>query len=763
MNDFLGGKNKNSIKMLWIGMVILAICLAVCIFMVSFLKGAYESEVVSDFITHHESIVDIIDEQLDGLTEISDATVTFMENEVFFPSDAKIQEILSLYRETEEISDIIFVSSLGKVYTNDKIYSLDNMKQEISIYDEIIASISAEDTASRVDTMHSVSANGNEASYIVISKPVFYRNQYSGHIIAAKDVTDLFSQKVFELQNTIGECYLIDKAGNIVVKSSDSIVALASDKNFIEAVKNYSDGKTASDKNIKLLESDIKAGKSVNTVVKTKDGYELMVLTSPLNSFDGLYYGSCYKDDIIEDKIQPLIFRSVISCIAIIFLMIIIIVYVWATAKRANITIEKLAYMDPVTEGKNINFFKEFSVRAMATYKETPFVIYRFDILNFRYVNEAYGHTKADGVLKACIASFEEVFTEKELCVRMNADQFLAIIVNDNALDQRIKMFSAKVNENARGLGIKYPIRFKFGICQVRKHEHDIDVLIDHANVARKTLNGDEKETKAVYSEKIVNDMRKIDRIESEQQRALATEEFKVFLQPKWNIKENHVAGAEALVRWIKADGSMVYPDEFIPVFENNGFVEKLDFFMLEKVCMYIRELIEAGKPVYPVSINQSRLLLHSTDYVKNVEKIIKQNNIPAGIIELEITETVFENESDAMINITNELKKIGIKLSMDDFGSGYSSLNMLKDVPFDIIKIDREFFSESVTSENSLLILQKIVEMADGLGMDVICEGVETGEQVVILQTIGVKLVQGYYYSKPISADEFFKLYCNN
>ena len=308
-----------------------------------------------------------------------------------------------------------------------------------------------------------------------------------------------------------------------------------------------------------------------------------------------------------------------------------------------------------------------------------------------------------------------------------------------------------------------FPIRLKRGIYPVRKDDTDVNIIIDRANAARKSLNGDEKTMVAMYSDKIVNQMYKVDQIESEMEAAIKNKEFQVFIQPKWDIVHDRIYGGEALVRWIKADGTRIFPDEFIPVFEKNGFVEKLDLYMLEEVCKRLRVLIDSGFSIFPISVNQSRLLLHNPNYVDQIKKILKRYRIPNGYIELEITETVFQDERETMITTMNLLKQQDVQLSMDDFGSGYSSLNMLKDVPFDVIKIDREFFSESITSNSSILILRKIIEMAEGLGIRVLCEGVETKEQVELLKQLGCCYVQGYYYAKPMPMEEFITTYCKS
>ena len=206
--------------------------------------------------------------------------------------------------------------------------------------------------------------------------------------------------------------------------------------------------------------------------------------------------------------------------------------------------------------------------------------------------------------------------------------------------------------------------------------------------------------------------------------------------------------------------GHIVSPGDFIPVFERNGFIENIDFYMLEEICKYIRRMIDEGREVYPVSINQSRYLLYDPNYIMKVQEIMLRYKVPKGLIELEITETVFFNEKERMLDVMRNLKEFNMNLSIDDFGSGYSSLNLLRDIPFDVLKIDRGFLDESAQSESGKWILRKIVEMADGLNLRVICEGVETHEQVDMLLDIGCIYAQGFLYSRPIPLEEFIEKY---
>lgn len=756
MWESLGEKRQSIKKIMIIGILILTVCLAVCFSLVFVLRFTYNDEISTDFQAHHVSSGEMLDASIRSGIDVVESAAAVLGNSAYSYNTIKIYSVLYDFNNFDILDSIAFIRQDGSIFYNDAEYSAASIGRSIDFLLEEPAN------GRRTITDVSTYENSDGHPYIWFAAPVYYRDEFCGYLTATMKIYDIFEGEEFNYQRDMGECYLTDQNGKILARSSDSVFVPEESDDFGISMLEYSNGREISKRAIQTLYTAYKKDETGFVTIVTRKGESLQISYCPVASVDNLYFISCYDDNLVDDKVQPLIFRSVLSCIIIVVLMIAVIVYVWATAKRANITIEKLAYEDPVTKGKNLNYFMEFTENVLLSYRETPFIIYRFDIANFRYINEAYGHIRADEILASCIRHFGDIFSEIEICVRMDADQFLAMVKNDQQLEKRLDDLRKRVNEDARGRGIKYPIRFKMGVCHVRKHSYDIEMMIDRANVARKTLTSEGNDMVAYYSEKIVQNMRKLDRIESDMQRALANGEFKVFMQPKWDIKEDHIAGAEALVRWIKPDGSMVYPDEFIPVFENNGFIEKIDFYMLEMVCQKMSELIEAGKKVYPVSVNQSRILLHSADYIATVKRILQKYKLPENIIELEITETVFLDERDNMIDTINQLRGCGVRLAMDDFGSGYSSLNMLKDISFDTIKIDREFFTETSNSDRNKWILQSIIELVSGLGMEVLCEGVENEEQVQLLRSLGCHKVQGYYYSKPISEAEYIELYCN-
>ena len=750
MKNAFETKKQPIIRILISGLVILVACLLVCFTLVAALKRSYEKIMENYLYEVHGSVTSVINDIVESTDNIAYSCAVKITDHKYTLDEERIQNVLGMVEGTGYKFNIKYYSKAGIVYTSTKAYGSREATEKWIEYASEFPKIASKPYINIYQD--------KSTTTLVIVRAVIKSSNLKGYVVVEVDLDGVFSNTAFDSVLKNGELFIIDKDGETLYKSNQGSNIVNGYDNLYKSLDKYC---------VKTKELNKKMKKEILSQYEgylqytTTKGYKMQVAYTPLSVMNDAGIVTCFKENYVGQAVQPAIYRSTLSCIVIMVLMISIILYVWSSAKNANMAIEKMAYEDSVTKGKNINYFKEFSNYVMSVYKETPFVIYRFDISNFRYINEAYGHKRADEVLSACINIFADIFSDKELCVRMNADQFLAIIVNDKYVQQKMDQLLIRVNEQARGYGIKYPIKFKTGIYQIRKHDHDIDIMIDHANVARKSLSGDEKDSTMVYSEKIVNDMRKIDKIESEMQHALASGEFKVYIQPKWDIGSNTICGGEALVRWIKPDGTMVYPDEFIPIFENNGFIEKLDYFMLEKVCESMRQAMNERRAIYPLSVNQSRVFLHSPDYVENVSKIIKNYDIPAGYVELEITETVFDDEKNQMINTLHTLRKVGLRFAMDDFGSGYSSLNILKEIPFDIIKIDKEFFSESVTGDNTRWILQKIIEMVNGLGKELVCEGVETKEQSDMLSGMGCRVVQGYYYSKPIELQTYIDTYC--
>jgi diguanylate cyclase len=261
------------------------------------------------------------------------------------------------------------------------------------------------------------------------------------------------------------------------------------------------------------------------------------------------------------------------------------------------------------------------------------------------------------------------------------------------------------------------------------------------------------------YNQKLLERLYYESKINNQTTRALQDDEFKLYLQPKFEIPSLRIVGAEALVRWHDANGNVLFPDDFIPLFEQNGFIHELDFYMLENVCKFIKDN-HLENTNFRISVNFSRVTILHQDFSKELKEMIQKYNVPTHCIELEITESVFYDFSKHTIEMIHELNNEGYVFSMDDFGSGYSSLNSIHTIPVDIIKIDRKFLKESHVSKQVVSIIRLIIETAHLLGKEIICEGVELSSDVELLNELNCHLGQGYYISKPVIKEDFTTLF---
>ena len=258
----------------------------------------------------------------------------------------------------------------------------------------------------------------------------------------------------------------------------------------------------------------------------------------------------------------------------------------------------------------------------------------------------------------------------------------------------------------------------------------------------------------AYESSMIANKARTVELIAS-CDRALENNEFQVYLQPKVLCRSYVMVGAEALIRWKKPDGSFVFPDEFIPAFESNGCIRKTDYFVYESVFKYLKERLDKGLFCVPISMNVSRVHLFNNNFVEFIDGLLNKYQVPTNLIEFELTESICLEGLPAVSYTMSWLRQKNIKISIDDFGSGYSSLEVLTRLPINVLKLDKVFMKDFL-NDNEKIIIASIVEMANQLGLEVICEGVEEDKQTLFLMEAACEMLQGYVFSKPVPMDEF-------
>ncbi len=426
--------------------------------------------------------------------------------------------------------------------------------------------------------------------------------------------------------------------------------------------------------------------------------------------------------------------------------------------------IYEMAYVDKITGMKNKNKFILEAIDIL-TKKEDNYAIVVLEVNNFEVINELFGFDEGNSIIRYVAKVIERNLFDGEIFARASAGRFNFLLKYDNneGIRTRLEMIMDDISEYRRTGkdGAKCSVTSCCGVYVVNdsdiidtqnEMEFNISHIIGKAKFALTEILGKYINYCTFYNEEIRSQLI----YENDMEYALENNEFVVYIQPKYDIKNHVLTGGEALVRWNHHTKGFLPPDKFVPLFEKNGFIVDLDMYVFETVCKMQKKWLDMGLNPVRISVNQSRMHLFKRDYVENLKSIIDKYNVPPELIELEITETIAFESMDVISDVLNRLHNIGFKISMDDFGSGYSSLNMLKNLDVDVLKIDKGFFEETSNTKRGQDIIESIIDMASKLGIETVAEGVETVEQVELLQGNGCDVAQGYFYAMPMSIEDY-------
>lgn len=377
----------------------------------------------------------------------------------------------------------------------------------------------------------------------------------------------------------------------------------------------------------------------------------------------------------------------------------------------------------------------------------------QFDIRKFKIINDLYGEKFGDKVLDFIINQLKESCNKDQFFINLRSDVFM--VVTEYEKEDELVDFIHQLDGRIRSFK-NVKLQMVYGIYTVEDREMELRQMEDRSAMARKAAKNNILTNILFYNEQFKDSLYNRKFIEENMQAAINERQFQMYLQPKYSITKNEIIGAEALVRWKHPERGMIFPDQFIPIIEENGFVKKVDYYIWEEACRFIKRCADARIRACPVSVNVSRIHLRDNECVRVLSDMIERCGINKKLLELEITETANDQQISKK---ALQLKEEGFTLLMDDFGSGYSSLNILLETPFDVIKLDKKFMENMIVSGKGRLILEQVVLMANKLELGLLAEGVETREQIEMLRNIGCDQVQGYYYAKPMPEEEFFAL----
>ncbi len=420
---------------------------------------------------------------------------------------------------------------------------------------------------------------------------------------------------------------------------------------------------------------------------------------------------------------------------------------------------------DDLTGLYNRGKFYEEARKIIDINPEYEFAFIRFDIYKFQLINQFYGIEEGDRLLKFVADDISDDMMKVQKKYGKNGNRVIAFgriekdvfccLVPYDSKETILDNFKS-IRKRIDNYGLDFVILPVFGVYIIDDKSLSINEMYDRANMASKKCKGNYLENYAFYDEQMGKAMIDEQMIVNEMSAALASGQFILYLQPKYEIKQNRLVGAEALVRWIHPKRGMISPGMFIPIFEQNGFILQLDSYVWEETCKLIRKWLDEGKKPEPISVNMSRISLYNPRLVDIICGLVKKYDIPSYLLELELTESAFTSNPIVIRDTMRKLQENGFTVLMDDFGSGYSSLNALKDMSLDVLKMDMRFLSKTDNPERSKCIMASVVRMAKWLKMTVTAEGVETKEQLDFLKSIGCECIQGYYFAKPMPVEEY-------
>ena len=467
--------------------------------------------------------------------------------------------------------------------------------------------------------------------------------------------------------------------------------------------------------------------------VRTKDGRLCWIRLSgaPIVTADGTLLCNCVCMDISSEKESEL------------------------KLEQAFKEMKYRSEHDSLTDIWNRETFNQKTSEFLEAHSDEPYALLAMNIQRFRVINELFGSTVGDEVLRMLSHALCKIVQENGTYGRMEADHFMACLpLSLLDMDAIIQTFDAELKMQYSD----YHIEIYFGVYKIQ-NVLSVDQMCDRATMALKTVKGSAVRRYAIYDDVMRKSLLEEQEIIEEMHDALAQGQFVPYFQPIFSLETLQPVSAEVLVRWMHPVKGLISPGLFVPLFERNGFITALDFHLWDCACEFLHRRQAAGLHITPVSVNISRIDLYHPNLCENLLGLLKKYDLDISLLKLEITESAYIDDPDVLMSVLNRLRECGFQILMDDFGSGYSSLNTLKDMPINIMKVDMCFLRELEGSPRAASILTSVVRMARWLDMPVVAEGVETKAQLDFLRSIDCGMGQGYYFSKPLPMESYEKL----
>ena len=633
--------------------------------------------------------------------------------------------------------DAKFITSLGQ---SGEISNIDDFESHLSDSEVFTANVAKE-------------INGNFVHYY--RKIVDENGELLGYLTGTYDYTDTLA-RCYSTSSDIKDLHdvIFNSNGQIIVCSNTEGSQLEGVENLYKFLQHNKYGGTLPDAKNPLNTA------VVNTYVS--DTYKYVVAISPVNGVNDIYIAHIMPSSAMYADTGKLILFMILATFLFFFVLVVIAYRYYKNITETSNRIKSIAFTDPLTGYANYAKFKEDVEALLKEDPEKKRYMGCLDLVGFRYINDAFGYDAGDEILIQVTHEINDLLDkDDELFARLSGDKYVILTSRDFS-DIDNEMFINKLSDRISSIGplAKSHIRLEvqMGFYEIKPEDiNDLSVnaLYDRCLMALLTIEHTDSGV-ALYDESIYNEQLERKDIESRMHQALKDGEFRVYVQPKYRTNNGKLAAGEALIRWVDPNKGIVPPIKFIPLFEQNRFVHDIDLYVMEVISRFQRMRLNEGLPVVPISLNISPVEITMPGFRDSYISIKEKYDIPDKLIELEFTEGIFFDNEVLFKDVITDFHNHGFTCSMDDFGSGYSSLNILKDLPVDTLKLDKLFFRESDNTARDRSIIRSVVAMARSLNIKTVAEGVETLDVVDFLKLIGCTLIQGYIYSKPLPLTEF-------
>ena len=680
---------------------------------------------------------------------VLNALSTYVEDE-HAHTFSDVNAIVQKQKEDWSYESIMFSDVSGNVYTSDG--KSMQLTGDVYFQDSVVK-------MERAMSMYQV-VNGKEC--VLFSAPL-ENVSISGinmqGIISSYDASSF--DKILSMTSFSDQSYshIIGKDGSIIVRSASG-AAKEMGYNILSAIE---ESKIDSDSSFDILKSDISKNKS-GQIGFTIDGDRYYMVYTPIEP-DDWYLLTFVPASVVNAKTDILLRMTILLTFVVVTVFCILILAIIIIFRRNRKGLERIAFVDEITGGNTIQKFYDEASGILSHRENKHYALVYTNIVKFKVMNEQFGRNTCDIILRELYGFISKCLGEEECMGRMAGDNFCILLEyeNDQEIVEKFKVWFTEAEQYVISYNPAWVLPVvEFGIYMIENDELTFNQMIDRAQLALKesTLFINNKMRYAIYDDNVRRKLFREKQLEDMMEDAMKSHEFQVYLQPKYNVQDETIGGAEALTRWKSSIEGMIFPDEFIPLFEKNGFIIQLDLWVFEEVCKHVRKWIDNGLEPMTISINCSKVHLKDSDFLREYRRIASEYNIPRGLLEIELTESIVMEDEEGLTDVINQIHEAGFSCSMDDFGSGYSSLNLVQTIPVDTLKIDKIFFRKDGTDEKRMeAVVSNIISMAKALDMTTVAEGVEYPDQVKMLKKYDCDLIQGYVFAKPMPIVDFEKL----